>query len=107
MPTIGYVTRLPNGSYKGRLATLLIRRTIEFVPNDKYSEARGDYRIMSGEVEIGTAWHAAVKSRYDGRISLRLAAPEFGDRALSAELTRLPSTGEEMEYAITWNPSAQ
>lgn len=105
MPAIGYVTLQSDGSYKGRLATLSIRRNIEFVLNKKRSEAQPDFRVMSGEVEIGAAWNRRAISSGNEFVSVSLAAPEFGDRTLYANLGRLPGSKEDNEFAIIWNPS--
>jgi len=105
MPSIGQVTLQPDGSYKGRLNTLSIRQNIELVLNRKKNENQPDFRVMSGEVEIGAAWNRKAISTGKDFVSLSLAAPEFGDRTLYANLGRMPGSKETKEFAIIWNPS--
>ena len=90
MPAIGHVTLQSDGSYKGRLSTLSIRRNIELVLNKKKSEAQPDFLVMAGEVEIGAAWNRKSMSTGKDFVSISLAAPEFGDRTLYANLGRMP-----------------
>ncbi len=105
MPAIGHVTLQSDGSYKGRLCTLSIRRNIEFVLNKKKSETQPDYLVMAGEVEIGAAWIRRAISSGKDVVSISLAAPEFGDRTLFANLGRAPGSKEKNEFSIIWNPS--
>ena len=42
MPAIGRVTRQSDGTYKGVLATLSIRQTIQFVANKKANDSQPD-----------------------------------------------------------------
>ena len=105
MPAIGHVTLQSDGSYKGRLNTLSIRRNIELVLNKKKSESQPDFRVMAGEVEIGAAWNRTSMSSGKEFVSISLAAPEFGDRILYANLGRMPGSKDKTEFAIIWNPS--
>ncbi len=105
MPAIGYVTLQSDGSYKGRLATLTIRRNIELVLNRKKSETQPDFRVMAGDVEIGAGWNRRAISSGNEFVSLSIAAPEFGDKTLYANLGRVPGSDSDKEFAIIWNPS--
>lgn len=105
MPSIGHVSLQPDGSYKGRLNTLSIKSNIEFVLNKKKSEAQPDYRVMAGDVEIGAAWNRKAISTGKDFVSVSLAAPEFGDRTLYANLGRTPGSKDDKKFAIIWNPS--
>lgn len=105
MPAIGYVTKVENGAFKGQLKTLSIRADIAVVPNTaKASEAQPDYRVLSGDVEIGAGWNRRSESSGRDYVSLSLAAPEFGPRRLYANLGRVPGEGDE-RFAIIWNPA--
>ncbi len=106
MPAIGYVTLQTDGSYKGRLATLTIRRNIELVLNKKKSEIQPDFRVMAGDVEIGAGWNRRAISSGNEFVSLSIAAPEFGDRTLYANLGRVAGSDNETEFAIIWNPGS-
>ena len=105
MPAIGHVTLQSDGSYKGRLNTLSIQRNIELVLNQKKNENQPDFRVMAGEVEIGAAWNRKAISTGKEFVSLSLAAPEFGDRTLYANLGRMPGSKDKTEFSIIWNPS--
>ena len=105
MPSIGHVTLQSDGSYKGRLTTLSIQRNIEFVLNRKKSETQPDYLVMAGEVEIGAAWIRKAINSGKEFVSVSLAAPEFGDRTLYANLGRLPGSKEKKDFSIIWNPT--
>ena len=105
MPAIGYVTLQADGSYKGRLATLSIRQNIELIANKKKNESQPDFRVMAGDVEIGAAWNRRGLSSGREFVSMSIAAPEFGDRTLYANLGRVPGSKDDKEFAIIWNPS--
>ena len=105
MPAIGHLTLQADGSYKGRLNTLSIRRNIELLLNKKKNESQPDFRVLAGDVEIGAAWNRKAISSGKDFVSLTLAAPEFGDRTLYANLGRMPGSKDDKEFAIIWNPS--
>ena len=105
MPAIGYVTKDENGAFKGQLKTFSIRADIAVVPNAaKTADAQPDYRVVSGDAEIGAGWNRRSESSGRDYVSLSLAAPEFGPRRLYANLGRVPGGGEE-RFAIIWNPA--
>jgi len=106
MPSIGHVTLQTDGSYRGRLNTLSIQRNVEFQLNKKRSESQPDYLVMAGEVEIGAAWIRKAISTSKEFVSVSLAAPEFGDRTLYANLGRMPGSKDKNTFSIIWNPSA-
>lgn len=102
MPAIGYVTRDENGNFKGQLKTLSIRAEVAIVPNaNKAGDTQPDYRVLSGDVEIGAGWNRHAESSGRDYVSLSLAVPEFGPRRLYANLGGLP--GEASCFAIIWN----
>jgi uncharacterized protein (DUF736 family) len=106
MPSIGVVTRLESGSYKGQLRTLSIRADIEIVPNRKKNgDTQPDYRVLSEGVEIGAGW--LRKGEQSGRdyVSLSIAAPEFGPRRLYANLGRAAGQDDDDVFAVIWNPA--
>ena len=105
MPAIGTVTRLEDGSFKGQLKTLSIKADITIQPNDrKASDVQPDYRVFSGEVEIGAGWMRRSETTGRDYVSLSLAAPEFGPRRLYANLGRAHGGGED-NFALIWNPA--
>ena len=104
MPAIGRVTRQSDGAYKGVIATLSIRQTIQFVPNNKAHDSQPDYLVMAQHVEIGAAWWRTAVSSGKEYLSISLAAPEFGSRTLYANLGRAPKSDDDNEFVIIWNP---
>ncbi len=105
MPSIGHVTLQPNGSFRGRLVTLSIRRDIQIIPAEKHSDTHPDFRVMSDEVELGAAWKRQNRSNGNEYISMSLAAPEFGPRTIYANLGKKPDSDSDTEFALIWNPA--
>ncbi len=106
MAAIGYVAKQPNGSFKGELKTLSIRREIEILPNRmKTSESQPDYRVSCSGVEVGAAWIRTGETSGKDYVSLTLAAPEFGPRRLYANLGRAAGQDDDDVFAIIWNPA--
>jgi uncharacterized protein (DUF736 family) len=105
MPAIGYVTKDEKGAFKGQLKTLSIRAEISIVANArKTSDAQPDFRVLSGDIEIGAGWNRRSETSGKDYVSLSLAAPEFGPRRLYANLGQ--SAGEsDNRFAIIWNPA--
>ena len=106
MPAIGYVTASENGTFKGQLKTLSIRAEITLAPNArKANDVQPDYRVYSGDVEIGAGWNRRSEASGNEYVSLSLAAPEFGPRRLYANLGRAAGQDGEDGYALIWNPA--
>ena len=83
MPAIGYVTKQPNGSYKGQLKTVSIRADIEVVPNrSKSADSQPDYRVLTQGVEVGAGWLRIGESSGKEYVSLS-KIKECGDCSLS------------------------
>ena len=104
MPAIGRVHLQSDGTYKGQLATLSIRQNIQFIKNRKMNESQPDFLIMAHDVEIGAAWIRTAISSGKEYLSISLAAPEFGNRTLYANLGRAAGAESEDDFAIIWNP---
>jgi len=106
MPAIGYVTASDNGTLKGQLKTLSIRAEIVIAPNNrKANHVQPDYRVYSGDVEIGAGWNRRSESSGNEYVSLSLAAPEFGPRRLYANLARTAGDERDDRFVILWNPA--
>ena len=106
MPAIGYVTRNENGTFKGQLKTLSIRAEIAVVANArKANDVQPDYRVYSGDIEIGAGWVRRSEASGNDYVSLSLAAPEFGPRRLYANLGRAAGDERDDRFAIIWNPA--
>lgn len=106
MPSIGRVTKQPDGTFLGYLATLSIRKNIEFKMNDKTKDHHPDYLVLAGDVEVGAAWNRKGQASGNDYVSISLAAPEFGDRTIYANLGRAAGSEDENEFAIIWNPNS-
>lgn len=106
MPAIGYVTKQPNGSYKGQLKTLAIRADIDIVPNTgKTADSQPDFRVLTRGYEVGAGWTRTGETSGKDYVSLSLAAPEFGPRKLYANLGRAAGQDDDEVYAVIWNPA--
>ena len=104
MPAIGRVTRQADGTFRGQLATLSIRQTIQFVKNRKANDSQPDFVIMANDIEVGAAWWRTAVSSGKEYLSISIAAPEFGNRTLYANLGRAAGSDDEDDFAIIWNP---
>lgn len=105
MPAIGHVSRNANGGFKGQIKTLTIRAEIDIVPNDgKSNDAQPDFRILSEGIEVGAGWNRHSETSGRDYVSLSLAAPEFGQRRLYANLGRSAGADDE-NLAVIWNPA--
>ena len=61
---------------------------------------------MAGDVEVGAGWNRIGQASGKEYVSVSLAAPEFGDRTIYANLGRSAGSKNEDEFALIWNPSA-
>jgi uncharacterized protein (DUF736 family) len=105
MASIGHVTANKNGGFKGQLRTLSLTVDIEIVPNEhKAHENQPDYRVLSGDIEVGAGWNRRSETSGRDYVSLSLAAPEFGPRRLYANLGRAIG-GDDDSFALIWNPA--
>ena len=106
MPAIGYVTKQPNGGFKGQLKTLSIRASIDISPNrSKAGGTQPDFRVHSDGVEVGAGWVRTGEMSGKDYVSLSLAAPEFGPRRINANLGRAAGQDDDDTYAVIWNPA--
>lgn len=104
MPSIGRVIRQDDGSYRGYLATLSIRKNISLVPKEKTKDSQPDFLVMAGDVEVGAAWNKTGQASGNEYVSVSLSAPEFGVRTIYANLGRAADSDDENDFAIIWNP---
>ena len=87
----------------GTLTTLTIKAAIELVPSRKTNDAQPDYRILSGDTEIGAAWKRTSERSGNDYVSLSFEAPEFGRTRLFANLGRMPGQDDPNVLSIIWN----
>ena len=101
MPAIGYVAASENGTLKGQLKTLSIRAEITITPNArKANDVQPDYRVYSGDVEIGAGWNRRSEASGNDYVSLSLAAPEFGAIVISARMLRVLSWPLRVPFSL-------
>lgn len=95
MSTIGTFTRDGEG-FTGTIQTMTIKTKTTFKPITKSGEQAPDFRIFSGDVEIGAAW--AMTSKADKPyLSVKLDDPSF-----SAPINcRLVESGDK--HLLLWN----
>lgn len=106
MTAIGYVTKQDDGRFSGSIRTISIRADVEIIPNlGKTADTQPDYRVLTQGIEIGAGW--TKKGETSGReyVSLALAAPEFGQRKLYANLGKAAGQDDDNLYALIWNPT--
>lgn len=105
MPAIGYVIRHEDG-FKGQLKTISIRADLEIVRNrSKTHETQPDYRVYASGSEVGGGWIKTGERSGKDYVSLSMAAPEFGQRVLYANLGRAAGQDDDDAFAIIWNPA--
>jgi len=75
MAIIGTFTKQDNG-FQGSLATLTVKAKVSINPVEKGSDKAPDFRVFTGNVEIGAAWSGTSK---DGKsyLSVKLDDPSF------------------------------
>ena len=104
MPAIGTVRRTETG-FEGQIKTLSIQAAISIVRNTaKSAEGQPDYKVFTGDIEIGAGWIRTARSSGAPYVSLSLAAPEFGPRKLYANLGRAAGQDDPDVFAVIWNP---
>ena len=105
MPAIGQVTKQKNGNFKGQLKTLSFRAPIDILLNpSKSSDSQPDYRVYSGNIDVGAGWRKKSKTSGEDYISLSLADPAFGPKKLYANLGHAAGQDDQDLYAVIWNP---
>ena len=104
MPAIGYLTRKEDESFEGQLMTLTVQTDLRLRPNRaKNKSAQPDYLVYAKDMEIGVGWKKINQGTGREYVSLSLATPEFGARAITANLGAIK--GEDgNRFAVIWNP---
>ena len=106
MIAIGFVEKQSDGGFRGQLKTVSIQAEIEIVLNDQKSSAtQPDYRVLTGDIEIGAGWLKTASSSGKDYVSLSLTAPEFGTSRLYANLGQAAGSDDPDVFAIIWNPT--
>jgi len=104
MSALGYVTRQTDGSYKGTLTTASFSTPINILPNKSKSHGKQpDFRVYARGAELGAGWTRKGKMSGQDYVSLRLAAPELGDRRVYVNLGVAAGQDDPDAYALIWN----
>ena len=103
---LGYVTKTDNGTFKGMINMMSLRKRIEIVPNPtKEDDRQPDFRVFTEDrVEIGGGWNRVGQRSGRPYVSLTFAHPELGCGKLYANLGRAAGQDDEDVLAILWNP---
>ena len=98
MATIGSFTANTKGEFTGIIKTLTLNTKATLRPVEKEGEKSPDFRIQSGEMDIGAAWK---KTSREGRdyISVKLDDPSF-PAPIYATLSETEIAGA---HALIWS----
>ncbi|AKH43041.1 uncharacterized protein (DUF736 family) [Altererythrobacter atlanticus] len=98
MATIGTFTANDNGELVGNIRTLTLNTQTILRPVDKDGEKSPDFRVSTGDLDIGAAWK---KTSREGRdyISVKLDDPSF----LAPVYATLSETDTAGEYVLIWS----
>ena len=91
---IGKFTRTSDG-WSGTIQTVICQTKARFIPNDKRENERApDFRVMSGQCELGVAWRRVSQSDAAREyLSVMLDDP-FMTAPLNVALFESPKQGE-------------
>src|SRR5580693_1556557 len=79
--TLGTFTKMDDGVFTGTFETLAYTGPLAIAPVDKKSDDAPDHRVFAGprqRYEVGAGWSQIAKSSGETYLSLKIAAPEFG-----------------------------
>jgi uncharacterized protein (DUF736 family) len=110
MPAIGYVKHdASRKSFEGALQTIGLNAPISVIPNraKKDGSKQPDYVVMSGRAEVGAGWIKTGKTSGQSYVSLSIATPAFGRRAIYANLGAASGQDDPSVYAIIWNADTE
>ena len=103
MSAIGYVTRQPDGNYKGSIELLTYRGPLELIVNKARTGKQPHFRCFSRNTEVGAAWIAKNQQDED-YVSLDLHNPAFGPYRIYANLGQAAGQDDPDTLAVIWNP---
>jgi uncharacterized protein (DUF736 family) len=94
---IGNFKKTDDG-YKGVIRTLTLTADAVFEPQERRSDNSPDYRVISGETEIGAAWKKTSEAG-SAYLSVRLDDPSFAKSIVCA----LFKTSIEHSFTLVWD----
>jgi uncharacterized protein (DUF736 family) len=97
MATIGTFTKSENG-FSGQIKTVTLNVKAKLAPAEKENDKAPDYRIFSGQTELGAAWK---KTSNAGReyLSVKLDDPTFPAPVFASLVAVEGGDG----YALIWS----
>ncbi len=110
MPAIGYVKHdASRNSYEGALQTIGLNAPISIIANraKKPGTKQPDYVVMSGKSEVGAGWLKTGKTSGQSYVSLSIATPAFGRRAIYANLGPAANQDDSAVFAVIWNADSE
>ncbi|WGF90996.1 DUF736 domain-containing protein [Marinivivus vitaminiproducens] len=104
--TLGTFQQFDDGILAGKLATLSFSVAVTVQPVERVKEKAPDYRVYTGRnIEIGAGWSQVAKSSGNRFISVKIGAPEFGERWLYARMVQLETPTEDGDtHVLLWEP---
>jgi uncharacterized protein (DUF736 family) len=110
MSTLGIVSRNPETNEMRGSIGLLGRRSplgIEIVPNpEKRGEKQPDFRIWSGNSDIGAGWIKRKRETGQPYVSLRIFHPQIAPWPIFANLGRAAGQDDADVLAVIVNEAA-
>lgn len=101
------LTQNENGTFTGTLRTMNVttKITVSPISNPTGDEKHPDYRITAnGGYEIGAAWKRKSETTDSKYLSVKMAAPEFGDAPIYSNIITLDEIGEDgTTHLMLWS----
>ena len=98
MATIGSFTATDNG-FTGTIKTLNLYIKAKIVRSQRTSKGAPDFRVLTGDVEIGVGWQRQALDREHAYISVKLDDPSFRTPIYA---TLAPAQGDD-ELQLIWS----
>jgi uncharacterized protein (DUF736 family) len=100
MAIIGIFTRAADGKLSGNLRTLTLNTKLQFAPEtNKSKDSAPDFRIFSGNLEVGAAWKKIGRESGREYWSVKLDDPAF-TKPLYASLI---DTEDDKIFHLLWS----
>jgi len=87
-----------DGRYTGVIQTLTFTTEAVIEPTEKKTDKSPDYRITSGDTDIGVAWKETSERSGNAYLSVRLDDP-----TLPAPISCALVTGAEQGHTLVWD----